>query len=156
MSIQKLPLKSGVYSGMPEYLPASLITSVAIQGGFSGRFCTVSGGYVTPCTNSTQTIACFLDSGTIAAADNDASGKYIRPAVWFDSTTVFIVPCTGAVPTIANVGGLYDLTISSGIQYVNLAASTHDLVRVVGFLAGTTAAASYVLVQMNNKEFYGG
>jgi hypothetical protein len=156
MSYQNFPLKAGVYAGNPIWVPGQIITSVLIQGGFSGRFCTISGGYLTPCTDSTQTIAGWVESETITAADNTSSGLYVRPTVMYDSATLFILPVYGTAWAQTAVGGLFDLIVDSNVQKVNLSVSTHDLVRVVGGYTGGSVATSYAIVQMNNKEFYGG
>ena len=150
-----IPLKSGVWSGSPTYTIQELYTSVLISGGYASRFVTYTGGYVTPCTDSTQTIAGWMESETITAANNTSSGLYSRPCIMYDPSTIFICPVYNVAYAATYKGVAVDVIVDT-VQKVYLEQSTHDLLLVVGGYIGSTAALSYVLVQMNPNEFYRG
>jgi len=150
MSIDQIPQTSGpaVLGGHP--IPVLMADAEYIHGGFSGRFITLnSSGTGEICSTNEQTISGWVESGT----DTSTSGLTV-PCYLNDCSMIFAMPVTGAALAQTHVGALFDLTVSGGIQYVNLAASSHDLVTVVGGLFGTSAALSYALVMMNPEELY--
>jgi len=150
MSIVYKPLRAGIWKGNPIMTDMRILDAEYVYGGMSGRFFTISSGQATICTDTSQTIAGWLESETIAAT----SGHF-RPAVLYDATVQFVLPCyTGTAYTAALVGTNCDLVVSSNIQYADLGTSTHDLLIIVDGYAGDAAADSYVVVQMNANEFY--
>jgi len=150
MSIDQLPQTSGPALLHGNAVPVLMADAEAISGLFSGRFVTFnSSGTAEICGSADQTISGWVESGTVASTSSTIVSGYIN-----NCSLIFCLPVTGAALAQTHVGALYDLTVSNGIQYVNLAASTHDLITVVGGLFGTSAALSYALVQMNPVKLY--
>lgn len=107
-----------------------------------------SGKYVV-CTSSSQTIAGYIipEKGLETIPAGDATRNMIEDGI-------FEVPYLSSnnAYTAADIGKVVDLNVTSTVQTVDKATSTHDLLRIVG----GDAARGTVYVQINDNERYRG
>lgn len=135
-------LKYGMISGDPKSaVPVTMAAGQYIKDQ-SGRFVYMNDGAATLCDDSIQTIFGHLESEEDSSTSADVRNCII------DLTAIFRIPVITGTYVVGMVGDVCDIDISSNVQGVDLTASSHDLVVVVG-----GSSTVYVDVMMNPKEW---
>ena len=127
------------YQGKTQVEPFTYAASTAIALGDALKF---SSGYLVQATAGQTVPTAGVSLQTIASTDADYASPKLSGVVMLTPDLVFLADVGTGSATIANVGVGYDLAAAGT---VDLTASTHKVVTVVGVVSATK-----VLVKFNS------